>query len=416
MSTYWIRNRGRVQGPFTLDRIHGLLRRGRFSRHFHVSLDKKEWLPAEEFPELFGSKRRRGHDDDDDYEDTPFRGGGSPFDDDDEDEPPRRRKQKPKQRAAVLDDDDYEDEDEDDEDDWDDDEWDDEDEGLLDRLVGMVEANVKLIGGILVAVLGVLCWFVFFGESFAQDQADMDTLMEVNGRITTANATGLAPNDWLSLQEQIEGELASMVDRLESTATSQDHIKQELLFIARDDLATRFKELPNGIDEATKRIIQRFARIDEMIKTQTRQHAGSILTLPARRPPQQNIGNIPGRPGASGGPAESPGTSPADASNPPAEQPGQNSNIQPGSFPGSPQTSGNGDGTGNGGFLSNPQLNSPGNPGQPATPPNTNPGGTPPNTSPNTPAGTAPGSAPGGSPGQSGGIPGRPPKARFGNQ
>jgi len=401
LSTYWIRNRGRVQGPFTLDRIQGLLRRGRFSRHFHVSLDKKEWLPAEEFPELFGSKRRRGRDDeDDDYEDTPFRSGGSPFDDEDDDErAPRRKSQsKRKGRTAVLDeDDDYED-DEDDDDDWEDDEEWDEDEGLVDRFIGIVESNLKLVGGTLVAVLGVLCWFLFFGESFAQDQEDMETLMDVNMRITTANATGMAPNDWLALQEQIESELASLVKRLESTASSQDHIKQELLFVARDDLAVRFKELPDGLTDATQRIMQRFARIDEMIKSETRQHAGSILTLPTR-PPAQNAGNVPGRPGA--GPDNgTDNTGPAEQLQQAPGVPGQPGSTQSGGGPpiSTPQRN-NPDqrrqnqpgqnSPGQGGFLSNPDMNSLGN-GPPQ-----NSGGP-------------------GSPAPGGGIPGRPPKASFG--
>lgn len=394
MSTYWIRNRGRVQGPFTLDRIRGLLRRGRFSRHFHVSLDKKEWLPAEDFPELFGSKRRRGRDDDED-DDAPFRSGGSPFDDDDEDDEPspRRRKSKPKKRAAILEDDDdeYEDEDDEDEDEWEDDEdWDEEEEGFLDRLVGMVEANLKLIGGLLVAVLGVLCWFLFFGESFAQDQTDMETLMNINTRITSADARGLAPNEWLSMQEEIEGEVTSLIKRLESTATSQDHIKQELLFIARDDLAARFKELPNGVDESTKRIMQRFGRIDEMIKSKTRQHAGSIMTLPAQRPPQPDLGNIPGRPGANN-----------DQQSGPAEIPEQNPDgIQPDNIQSGPPVQGtnpqqpappNGTGTGNGGFLSNPDMNSLGNQQ------NGRQQGVP------------------GQPNNAGSIPGQPPKAKFGS-
>jgi len=80
LGRYWIRNRGRVQGPFTEERIQGLLRRGRFSRSFHVSEDKKEWLPASEFPELFAGVGRGSVDVD---EESPFQSGGSPFDDDD---------------------------------------------------------------------------------------------------------------------------------------------------------------------------------------------------------------------------------------------------------------------------------------------------------------------------------------------
>ncbi|MGB4738660.1 MAG: GYF domain-containing protein, partial [Fuerstiella sp.] len=94
MANYWIRNRGRVQGPFTAEQIQGLQRRGRFSRMFHVSEDNKSWHPAEDFPELFerARKSRSSRQDDDDFEDTPFNSGGSPFDDDEDDyAPPKKR-------------------------------------------------------------------------------------------------------------------------------------------------------------------------------------------------------------------------------------------------------------------------------------------------------------------------------------
>ena len=119
MERYWIRNRGRVQGPFTIDRIQGLLRRGRFNRHFHVSEDKKEWLPATEFPELFeGVVSQRGGGGDDE---EVFQGGGSPFDDD-FDAPPANidRGGRNQRSQSPFDDDDDDDWDEDDEE-WEDD-------------------------------------------------------------------------------------------------------------------------------------------------------------------------------------------------------------------------------------------------------------------------------------------------------
>ena len=305
MANYWIRNRGRVQGPLSLERIKGLMRRGRFSRHFHVSYDKKEWLPAEEFPELFETgRKRRGSSQDDDYDedDTPFRSGGSPFDNDDEDDddrPARKSSGKSaKRRAAVVDDEDDEDDDDDDDDeDWeDDDEWDDDEGGLLDSLTGLIEANIKLIAGVLVLVLLGLGWFMLSGEGYGQDVADLETLTEINDRITMANAVGTAPNEWLALQKTIASELAPLIDRLEDTANARDHVKQELLYIARDDFEKRFKELPDGIDLATNNIMQRFARIDDMIKGQTRQHPGTIMGSMMQRPAQAS--SVPGQPGS----------------------------------------------------------------------------------------------------------------------
>jgi hypothetical protein len=50
---YFIQSRGRVQGPFTEAQLHKMARRGKFSRHYQVSLDRQNWEPASTHPELF---------------------------------------------------------------------------------------------------------------------------------------------------------------------------------------------------------------------------------------------------------------------------------------------------------------------------------------------------------------------------
>lgn len=50
---YYIRVRGRVQGPFSPDYLRGLARRGMFGRLHEVSEDGANWTRAESFPELY---------------------------------------------------------------------------------------------------------------------------------------------------------------------------------------------------------------------------------------------------------------------------------------------------------------------------------------------------------------------------
>lgn len=50
---YHIRRRGQAQGPFTLEKLIELSKRGAFGRSDEVSLDGKEWARAITFPELF---------------------------------------------------------------------------------------------------------------------------------------------------------------------------------------------------------------------------------------------------------------------------------------------------------------------------------------------------------------------------
>lgn len=294
------------------------MRRGRFNRHFHVSEDKKNWFPAEEFPELFeGMRSSRGGGGDDD---EVFQGGGSPFDDD-YDAPPAKIPGRGSGRASSFDDDD-DDEDEDWEDD--DEDWEDDDSysgGAVGGLVDWIEANTKGLVLVLLIVLGGLGWFVFGRESFTQDKADLEQLIAVKSRVSTAYASGTDASAWEKLSEEVESELASMVSRLEDTASATDHIKQELLFTARDDIPRMFKELPKGSDEAERRTLLRFARIEDMITREVRINPDpGIGAAPPEQPQpvtQQpgaavEAGTDPGQPaGVSTGIPGQPGTSPA---------------------------------------------------------------------------------------------------------
>ncbi|MCP4788349.1 MAG: hypothetical protein GY903_01660 [Fuerstiella sp.] len=309
MGRYWIRNRGKTQGPLSADKIHGLLRRGRFNRHYQVSEDRKNWYVATDFPELFpeapasrGGRGGRGGGGADGYDDDDYSGGGgSPFEDDYESAPPKRRGGSRRSRDDDAarnspfndqdedddEDDEYEDEVDDRDDDDDDDDWDDDDdEGAVYRLVGWIEQKWQGIVVLLVAVMIGLGWYVFFRETFVQDQIDLDLLMDVHGRITTRHTGGVDSNGWTRLAEDTELELSEMVERLKdpSQASARDHIKQELLFAARDDLRRIFDELPNGNDTASERALNRFREIEAMIETKTRQKTDDIVPRPVPAP------------------------------------------------------------------------------------------------------------------------------------
>ena len=311
MGRYWIRNRGKTQGPLSADKIHGLLRRGRFNRHYQVSEDRKNWYVATDFPELFpeasaGRGSRGGGADDYDDDDS---GGGSPFEDDYESAPPKRRGGSRRSRdddaprsspfSDEDDDDEYEDDadvrddDDDDDDDWDDD----DDEGAVYRLVGWIEQKWQGIVVLLVAVMIGLGWFVFFRETFVQDQIDLDLLMDVHGRITAKHSGGVDSNGWARMAEDTAQELSEMVERLDANASARDHIKQELLFAARDDLRRIFDELPKGDDTASQRVLNRFRKVDAMINAKTRQQIDEM--------------NLPPVPAAAPPPAENPEADPA---------------------------------------------------------------------------------------------------------
>jgi hypothetical protein len=50
---FFVRNQGRVSGPFTIGQIRALHQRGHFGRFHEVSPDQRSWQPAGELPELF---------------------------------------------------------------------------------------------------------------------------------------------------------------------------------------------------------------------------------------------------------------------------------------------------------------------------------------------------------------------------
>ena len=268
LGRYWIRNRGRTQGPFTLDRIQGLLKRGRFNRHYHVSEDKKNWYPATEFPELFeGVVSQRGGSADDE---EVFQGGGSPFDDD-FDAPPAQveRGGRGRRSQSPFDDDD------DDDEEWEDDdeEWEDDDE-VGDGLVGWIESNSRALLVVLVIALGALGYFVFFRESFAQDELDLQVLTDAKSDIDRASAGGIDAGAWSSLSDQLEQSLAPMIERLRDEASSLDQVKQELLFGARDDIPRIIRELPNGRTASKEHLEYRIRIIGEMIEKRQRFYDG----------------------------------------------------------------------------------------------------------------------------------------------
>ena len=51
--TLYIRVRGKVQGPFTLEEIRAMVRRGQFSRLHEVSSDRTHWTRGSNRPDLF---------------------------------------------------------------------------------------------------------------------------------------------------------------------------------------------------------------------------------------------------------------------------------------------------------------------------------------------------------------------------
>ena len=344
MERYWIRNRGRTQGPLTADKIHGLLRRGRFNRHYQVSEDRKNWYVATDFPELFpeASSSRGGRGGRDDYDDENDGGGGvgSMFDDDAESAPPKRRGGRKRSRdddaprnSPFNDEDDDDDDDDDaidnrdeDDDDYDaDDDWD--DEGAVYRLIGWVEQKWKGIVVLLVAVMIGLGWFVFYRETFVQDQKDLDLLMELHSQITATHSGGVASNEWSRLTDDTTAKLQEMIKRLSdpSQASARDHVKQELLFAARDDFRRMFEELPKGQDAATQRMRGRFRDIEAMITAKIRQNEDEIAPVsvqdptppPPAEPPDADTQNgaAPDTPNSFGAPTQSgnAGATPVDA-------------------------------------------------------------------------------------------------------
>jgi GYF domain 2 len=53
MTTLYVRIKGRVQGPFTIEKLQGLARRGQLGRVHQVSEDGETWRKASDYPDLF---------------------------------------------------------------------------------------------------------------------------------------------------------------------------------------------------------------------------------------------------------------------------------------------------------------------------------------------------------------------------
>lgn len=58
-TSYFIRDRGRVQGPYGLEKVRTFVQRGRLGRHLEVSIDGKSWERAAAYPELFEAQTER---------------------------------------------------------------------------------------------------------------------------------------------------------------------------------------------------------------------------------------------------------------------------------------------------------------------------------------------------------------------
>lgn len=56
---FFVRIRGRVQGPYDAEKLRSLVRRGQLSRMHEVSNDKVAWRQAADFPELFSTPEVR---------------------------------------------------------------------------------------------------------------------------------------------------------------------------------------------------------------------------------------------------------------------------------------------------------------------------------------------------------------------
>lgn len=59
MSNYYVRIKGRIQGPFPVDKLQGMAKRGQLSRIHQVSEDREVWRKAAEYPELFAAPEGR---------------------------------------------------------------------------------------------------------------------------------------------------------------------------------------------------------------------------------------------------------------------------------------------------------------------------------------------------------------------
>jgi uncharacterized protein DUF4339 len=56
---YFVKHRGRVQGPLTIDDVQRAIKRGRVTRAHSVSRDGISWAPASDYADLFGTSPRQ---------------------------------------------------------------------------------------------------------------------------------------------------------------------------------------------------------------------------------------------------------------------------------------------------------------------------------------------------------------------
>lgn len=56
---YFVRVRGKIQGPFDTQALQSMARRGKFARHHEVSIDGVDWHKAFDYPELFPERKKR---------------------------------------------------------------------------------------------------------------------------------------------------------------------------------------------------------------------------------------------------------------------------------------------------------------------------------------------------------------------
>lgn len=57
VETYYVRVRGRIQGPFTIEQLKAMRQRGQFSRAYEVSSDQITWITAGKLDSIFASAR-----------------------------------------------------------------------------------------------------------------------------------------------------------------------------------------------------------------------------------------------------------------------------------------------------------------------------------------------------------------------
>ena len=56
---YFVRVRGKIQGPYDTQTLQSMARRGKFARHHEVSMDGVDWHKAFDYPELFPERKKR---------------------------------------------------------------------------------------------------------------------------------------------------------------------------------------------------------------------------------------------------------------------------------------------------------------------------------------------------------------------